>query len=173
MANTFKAIATVTVGSGGASSIDFTSIPSTYTDLVIKLSGRTTNANLQDYLAMQFNGSGGTAYSHSDLTGNGSSAQSTIQTGLDRYYFTYVLNGATSTSNTFSNVDVYIPNYASSNYKSISSDGVPENNTTGITYTTLSAGLWSSTAAITSINFVASGSFVQYSTATLYGIKNS
>jgi hypothetical protein len=55
MATTYEAIATVEVGSGGATDIDFTSIPGTYTDLLVYLSGRRTTAAESD-LAVQFNG---------------------------------------------------------------------------------------------------------------------
>jgi len=73
----------------------------------------------------------------------------------------------------FSNGSLYIPNYTSSNYKSASSDDVTENNaTTAFQY--LEAWLWSNTAAITSLTLQPNlGSFPQYSSASLYGIKNS
>ena len=83
------------------------------------------------------------------------------------------VNGATATANTFANVSIYIPNYTSANYKSVSIDAVTENNAT-TAYAFLSAGLWSNTAAITSATITnSSGNYVQYSTAYLYGIKNS
>ena len=55
MANTFVLLASTTVGSGGASSIDFTSIPATYTDLVVKVSGRIDYAQTGDYFKITFN----------------------------------------------------------------------------------------------------------------------
>ena len=55
MATTYKAIATVTVGSGGAANIEFTSIPATYTDLVIHLSGRTTRNDTADDIGIELN----------------------------------------------------------------------------------------------------------------------
>jgi hypothetical protein len=74
----------------------------------------------------------------------------------------------------FGNNIIYIPNYASSNYKSLSVDAVPEENGTQ-TYMILSAGLWSSSSAITSLKLVPNigPNFVQYSTAYLYGISNA
>lgn len=176
MANpTYVLINSYTVTSGGTSSVTFSSIPATYTDLVVKVSGRSANSNTQDYAYLQFNGSsGGTAYSDKRLEGTGSSAISEQDTATDRIYFAYVLPGATATANTFGNIELYIPNYAGSTNKSVSIDGVPENNTTGITYTTLTAGLWASTAAITSLTIGAGNvGLVQYSTFYLYGIKNS
>jgi hypothetical protein len=81
-----------------------------------------------------------------------------------------------TTANTFSNTEVYIPNYAGSTNKSISVDAVNEaNSSTDFVYGLfLNAGIRSNTAAITAIRFsLLVGNFVQYSTATLYGIKNS
>ena len=83
--------------------------------------------------------------------------------------------GSTATSNTFGNSELYIPNYAGSTNKSSSADAVAESNTTTV-FAYLNAALWSSTAAITSITLTpdaGGANFVQYSTATLYGIKNT
>lgn len=169
MATTFTKIAAVTVGSGGASSIDFTSIPSTYTDLVIKVSARLNNASIIDSVGVKFNGST-SSYSFKQLYGSGSAAGSQ---GAGTYPENY-MNAANATASTFSNAEIYIPNYAGSTNKSLSADAVTENNATAA-YATLTAGLWSNTAAITSINLASTvgNSFLQYSTAVLYGIKNS
>jgi hypothetical protein len=78
-----------------------------------------------------------------------------------------------ATANTFASTQVYIPNYAGSANKSFSSENMTENNG-ATTFMTLHAGLWSNTAAITSIKIApAGGSWMQYSTATLYGISKS
>jgi hypothetical protein len=175
MANTYVKIASVTVGSGGASSIDFTSIPSTYTDLVVKVSARSSrSAFQQDDLSYRFNSSTSSIYNYVQIRGSGSAAIST-NPGSVTYNYAGQINSSTSTSNTFSNVEIYIPNYAGSTNKSSSVDGVQENNQTEA-FATLVANLWSSTAAITSISLllnINSNNFLQYSTATLYGIKNS
>jgi hypothetical protein len=166
--DTFIKIASVTVGSGGASSIDFTSIPSTYTDLCLKISLRGTYAGLGDNIRLNINSKGAnTGVTNRTLLGTGSSALS--GTG-DQMVFT----GDTATASTFGNGEIYFPNYTSSANKSISADTVSENNgTTG--YNFLNAMLWSYTEAITSIvlTSAAAANFKQYSTATLYGIKNS
>lgn len=172
MAITYVALANVTVGSGGAADMEFTNIPGTYTDLKIVVSGRTSTASYSfDYLYISFNGS--TAdYTLRELQGDGSTAYSYTRTTYGANYAGR-LNGDTSTSNTFSNVELYFPNYAGSNNKSISIDSVQETNGT-TAYASLIAGLWSQTAAITSIKLTtALANFKQYSTATLYGIKNS
>jgi hypothetical protein len=164
MPNTFTKIASVTVGLLGASSIDFTSIPSTYTDLLIVSSLR--NASGGAGAQMKFNTTAGTTRY---LEGNGAS----VSSGTDTAMYAGDLTASTNTANTFSSNSVYIPNYAGSTYKSSSSDAVTENNTS-TAYADFYANLWSNTAAITSISIVPNaGSIAQYSTATLYGIKNS
>ena len=165
MALTYTAIATVTVGSGGAANIQFTSIAASWTDLLIKISGRSDANNVGIDIAL--NGVT-TNQSYRRLRGDGSAASSTTLTALR------VINGySTATANTFGNTEVYIPNYAGSTNKSLSADGVNENNATEA-YADLGAGLWSNTAAITSITLTPNlGNFAQYSTATLYGIKNT
>jgi len=169
MANTFELIASSTVGSGGASTIDFTSIPSTYTDLVLKVSGRQGGENA---FAITFNGAT-TSYAVKRLQGDGSSASSNDAAGVTTAIRVIGINPSGATANTFSNSEIYIPNYTSSNYKSVSYDGVNENNATEI-YMNLAAGLWSNTAAINQITITPlAGSLAQYSTAYLYGIKNS
>mgnify|MGYP003336059924 FL=1 len=166
-------ISTVTVGSGGASSIDFTSIPATYTDLQVVLSGRTTYSGGGTALCwMTFNSSGGTAYSTKKLQGDGSASLTASTSSAAQFVIGYI-PGTTYTTNTFNNYQIYIPNYAGSNNKSVSVDSVTENNAT-LSYANLYAGLWSNTAAITSISLApesGTGNWAQYSSATLYGIR--
>ena len=158
-------ISTVTVGAGGAASIDFTSIPSTYTDLMLVASTRASDGYPDTGIWVQFNGST-TSYSRRTLYGTGTASASTNAT--DIFFWS---PATTATSNTFGNSTVYIPNYAGSTNKSVSVDSVNENNATydilGIT-----AGLWSNTSAITSIKIVSATAttLLQYSSASLYGI---
>jgi len=171
MANTYTLISSVTVGSGGSASIEFTSIPATYTDLLVKLSGRSSrSAATMEEFVLTFNNNT-SSYSERQLRGDGSSVISQTFSGASIQQLGQP--GAGATANTFGNWEFYIPNYAGSNYKSISLDGVTENNATQA-YTNFEAGLWSNTAAITSIKLSA-GSYlaVQYSTAYLYGISNT
>jgi hypothetical protein len=171
MANTYTLIDKATVGSGGISSIDFTSIPSTYTDLLIKVSLRDTNAAAHIDGGIKLNDAT-TQYTFRRLIGNGSTiSSSTVAT--DPYLLGWVHNGAGSTASTFSNAEVYIPNYAGANNKSVSFDGVDEANTT-LAFASIYAGLWANTAAINKVSIITTGTaFAQYSTAYLYGIKNS
>jgi hypothetical protein len=166
MANTYVAIATTTVGAGGAASIDFTSIPQTYTDLHLLVSIREeTSATAVAFI--KFNN---TTANRSEryIQGNGSSASSGTTTVLQ-----FIACQPSDTANTFGNASIYIPNYTSSNYKSVSSDSVSENNST-TAFSRLVAGLWSNTSAINQITITTdTGDVAQYSTATLYGIKNT
>jgi hypothetical protein len=173
MANTFTKIASVTVGSGGSASIDFTSIPATYTDLAILTSTRNDLADIGENIAMQFNGDTGSNYNWRRIYGDGSAAYSDKDNPITRILSGFS-NGASTTSNTFSSQQIYIPNYAGSNYKSVSTESVGEGNVSAMLMMMI-AGVWNSTSAITSIKLYFPGStkFVQYSTATLYGISKS
>jgi hypothetical protein len=172
MPNTFELISSVTVGSGGASSISFSSIPQTFTDIKLVLSTRVNGGlNAWSDHTYSFNGtSTSTNISSRVLYGTGSSALSTTFTTA---YFS-IGEGNGGTASTFGNSELYIPNYTGSTNKSMSSDGVSENNATS-SLTQMQGALWSNTAAITSITItdISSNNFVQYSTAYLYGVKNA
>ena len=165
MANTFELIASSTAGSGGAANFDFTSIPATFTDLCLVFSGRSDRvAFLDAAITLKFNNSS-TGFTNKEIYANGSSAASYSGTTGIGY-----IPATTATSNTFGNTSIYIPNYAGSTNKSFSVDAVIENNAT-TTDMGLYAGLWSNTAAINQITITPTASnFVQYSTASLYGI---
>ena len=143
--------------------MSFSSIPSTYTDLVVKCSMRSTTTD--NSLSLQFNGTG--INSNRKVEGDGSAASSSNRTD---FYLTGVVNPSNATSNTFGNFELYIPNYTASINKSFSVDAVTENNGT-LAYASLFAGIWNTTSAITSITI--SNALAQYSTATLYGISKS
>jgi hypothetical protein len=171
---TYIPIATVTVSSGGAANIEFTSIPATYTDLLVKASLRDnrTDSPVTDTV-ITFNSSG-SGYSIKMFYGDASSVGGASTSGAV-YIAGQYQNTNQTTSNTFSNTEIYIPNYTSSNNKSISVDAVTESTSNPI-YASIVAGLWANSSAISSIKLApmyGSLSYVQYSTATLYGIKNS
>lgn len=168
MANTYVKIgSTVEVGALGAASMDFTSISSAYTDLLLKISGRAAGVTDFGSILIALNSSG-TGFTNRQIVGTGSAAVSNTGTTA-----VGPAPGTLITASTFNNVEIYIPNYAGSSNKSYSYDAVLENNATGAR-TILGSGLWSNTAAITSISITTdSGNFVQYSTASLYGIKKN
>ena len=153
-------ISTTTVGAGGASSITFSSIPATYTDLVIILSARATSTTAN--ITLNLNGSA-TSFTGRYLTGNGSGASSTTSTTLIG-----TSSISTDTANTFGSLRLHLPNYTASAYKGFYVDNVSENNG-GTAYTQTFAGLWSDTSAITSVTLNLAN-FAQYTVASLYGL---
>jgi hypothetical protein len=149
-----------------ASSITFSSIPATFTDLVLLVSIRESRTDIGSASGpswtMRFNG----------LTTNQSQRDlrytTSVSTSADSSFFMWSTTGA-DTANTFTNGHIYIPNYTSSAAKSFSSEQLAENN--GNSGGRMSAGLWNDTAAITSLSMHPStGNFVSGSSATLYGI---
>jgi hypothetical protein len=163
MAYTYSKIATYTVGSGGVVGINFINIPQNYTDLLVKCSIKGTPYDFN----ITFNNTATTGYSDRVLYYVGGIAPGSNSSSNPRTPSNNV------TANTFSNNEIYIPNYTSSNYKSVSIDGVSEENGVVSNGIYLTAGLWSSTEPITSIRLLAgaNNAFDQYSTAHLYGIK--
>ena len=174
MANTFELISSVTVGSGGAATIDFTSISSSYTDICLCTSLRSNYAGIYDGLSIVINSDTAANYSRRVLRGDGATATSSASSGNNSVYAIFTTAGNTATASTFGNAFVYIPNYGSSNQKSISVDGVGENNAT-TAYMGLEAFLWTGTAAITALSIAPTNGSLwnQYSTAYLYGVKNA
>jgi hypothetical protein len=170
MAYTYSKIATYTVGSGGVASIDFLAIPQNYTDLKVVFSVRNDRAaSIADTARIQFNFDTGNNYSYRYIYGNGSAAASSNGSSA-AFIECFRNNGAASTANTFSNNEIYIPNYTGSNYKSVSVDSVQENNATTAN-AALVAGIWSNSSPINGIKLYTLYTTMQYSTATLYGIK--
>lgn len=167
---TFTQIGTAqVVGSGGASSIDFTSIPATYTDLCLVTSIRGSNATPFSTVQLTINSSTST------FTNRILEAETAGAPGSSTSPARYVgyLNASTSTSNTFASASIYFLNYAGNTNKSFSIDYVSENNATS-NWLGVVSGLWNTTSAITSISLVASsGNILQHSTAYLYGVSNA
>ena len=168
---TYIKIASNTVGSGGVASVTFSSIPATYTDLILKVSSR--NSGGTNNYAMRFNGSSASEYKDIGIYGNGSSASSASNptSGAGVYG---VVNQGTFTTNAFDTNEIYIPNYRSSSFKVMSIDQAQESNAAGM-FMILNAGAWANTSAITSITLtpLSGNNYVQYSTFTLYGISNA
>jgi hypothetical protein len=174
MPNTYTLIASNTVGSGGTSAITFSSIPSTYTDLLIKVTARGTDTSTNGWNqgGITFNSSS-SGYSSTVLVGRGDLSPVAFTGGTSEIGYAFYISNSVTTANTFGSADIYIPNYASANYKSVSSDFTEENNAARAIMG-FNAGLWSNTAAITSLTLTPStGTLVQYSTAYLYGISKT
>ena len=161
----YQLVETITVGAGGAASIEFTSIPQDGVDLVLVYSLRGT-ATLITGATVNLNSDTTNAnYAGIELTGNGSTASS----GVSVRPFVYITD-ATYTSNTFASGQSYISNYTSSAAKSVSTEGVSENNAT-TAYQQLHASSYTPTTAITSIRVSSSRLNLDVgSTASLYKI---
>lgn len=148
-------------------SVTFSNIPSGYTDLILKASPR--NTSTENAWKIRLNNDSSGAYSVRLLLGTGAAASSSSASGQSAA-FVGRMSMSSDTANTFGSVDIYIPNYTSSNNKSISSDVVTENNAT-TAYQSLFASLWSNTSAITTITCLPdANSFTTGSTFTLYGV---
>lgn len=170
MATTMKLIAKNVLGTA-ASSVSFTSIPGTYTDLYLVVSARATgsyDATPWVTAELHFNNIT-TGYSARTLFGTGLAA------GSDTNAAAFLITDTDSTANTFSNCDIYIPNYAGSTNKSASGTSVTENNGTSAAMWA-HALLWSNTAAITEMRvrpFFGGGDFAANSSFFLYGITKA
>ena len=173
-ATSYESIATVTVGSGGSSSISFSSIPSTFSHLQIRQIGRTSVASaVVGGNGIRFNSDTASNYGTHQLIGNGASADAFAYVP-DNYIY-YSLNaGANAGSNIFGAAVIDILDYSStSKFKTVRTlMGVDLN---GSGQVGIRSGLWRSTSAISTVTIDArdSSSFVQYSTFALYGIKGA
>lgn len=169
---TMQLIESKTLGSAQAS-IEFTNIPQTFTDLLLVMSLRSNRS--------------GSAYTNAKIGFNNSTANYSVRSligrtsvvsvnGLTDSILPFGCPGAATTANTFGSVTIYIPNYQASSAKSVSLDGSVENNSSGTDEfeNRIDAGLWNDTTAISSIQIgirtLDSANFVQYSSASLYGI---
>ncbi len=165
----FESIQTTTVGAGGASTITFSSIPSTYKHLQIRYVARVTGATTLDNLTMRFNNTSGTAYSTHFLQGNGTNPATTawVTTNGSELYVGR-LTGASSTSGIFGVGVIDILDYTNTNKnKTVKTLALQDQNGSGEAY--VLSGLFNSTNAITEINFL--NSYAQHSSFALYGIR--
>ena len=173
MASTYTLISSNTLSSSAAS-VTFSSIPQTYTDLVLRMSVRGDSASVYDIEQIQFNNDSTSGnYSFTLLWGSGSAATSgrgTNQSGHPTYYN----NGDTATSNSFGNGEIYIPSYTVAQNKPMSQFQVAETNA-ATERMGLNANLWRNTAAISSIQITPylGTNMLSGSSFYLYGIKKS
>jgi hypothetical protein len=160
-------VQTITVGSGGAASIQFSSIPQGGTDLFFLINAR--NAGSDSKILHAFNGSTA-SFSNVYMLGTGSARVA----GTDDQRRSGTVNTNSSTGLTFSSTSLLIPNYTLANNKSWSSDSVYENFASEA-YQTITNGVWANTAAITSVTFTLGNgtNFVQDSFASLYLITKA
>ncbi len=169
---TFDSIATTTIGSGGASTITFSSIPQTYTHLQIRGIARENSGagtSINDLL-VRFNSDSGANYRYHYIRGNGTAA-SAGTAGSQTYAWALGTAQAGSTSNTFTGNVCDILDYTNTNkYTTTRSLAGTDLNGSGIV--DFISNLWLNTAAITSITITTGGNnFAEYSSFALYGIK--
>ena len=159
-----------------ATSVTFSAIPATYTDLVLRLSIRGDQANYSEIILLEFNGSAAANYSYTAIRANGSTADS-VRGSAQTYGRVGYANSGNSTANTFGSAEIYIPSYTASQNKPLSGIGIAENNssTAGEAWITPYATLWSDTSAITSIKIspINGPNWVIGSSFYLYGISNA
>ena len=169
--NSYESIATVTVGAGGASSADFTSIPQTYKHLQLRWISNSNDANVR----VNFNSDSSTSnYAFHLLRGSGSVATSAAYPSSSGNSTIFVNSGSYSGgSNIFGVGVVDILDYTNTNkYKVSRGLGGYESNNSSDSYITFQSSLWMNTSAITSISLI-SGTINQYSKFALYGIKGA
>jgi len=164
MPTTYEKIQAITLGSASGS-IDFTSIPSTYTDLKVVITGKSSANGVN--LITTFNGdSGSTNYSNVRIGGNGTTGSSDTLTNMG--WFNILQSGFHTTNTHLFMIDIM--SYTNSRFKSCFFYGAEDNNGSGTVLTQV--GLWRNTSAISSINFSTNtGTMSVGSIFTLYGIK--
>ena len=167
----FESIATVTVGSGGSSTITFSSIPSTYAHLQIRAISIVSSGN---NLGMYFNTDSSSGnYSAHQLQGDGGGVGVLAGTSLNTMGYL----GLYTSSSSYPAVSIIdILDYANTNkYKTIKVLTGQDGNGTGTPddwRISLNSGNWRSTSAVSSLT-ISGPSFAQYSHFALYGIKSA
>jgi hypothetical protein len=171
--NSYASIATQTVGSGGASSITFSSIPSTYTHLQVRFSWSDSTSGIANS-NLSFNSDSSSNYAWHYLNGDGSSASSGY--GLSRGAVLVGQNGGSGNSNKFSTAIVDILDYTNINKNKVTRTltGYDNNGSGGVFLVSglyLGGTIGNSSNTITSLTLSPTSNFVQYTTAALYGVK--
>ena len=168
----YTLISSVTIGAGGAANIAFTGIPATYTDLLLVTSLRTTDtATTRADCQIAFNNGGSSSW-RGMYTDRGAAPSTNSSTQTGSFYWNMGATANDATTNTFANTQLYLANYTSTGLKTASSESVCETNSSSGSIT-LIANSFNNSAATTSLTITSAygGNFVQYSTASLYGIK--
>ena len=171
--NSYASIATQTVGSGGASSITFSSIPSTYTHLQVRFSW-SDSASGTPNSSLSFNNDRTSNYAWHYLNGDGSSASAGY--GLSRGEILLGQNGGSGNSSKFSTAIVDILDYTNINKNKVTRTltGYDNNGSGGVFFISglyLGGTIGNSSNIITSLTLSPTSNFVQYTSAALYGIR--
>lgn len=160
--------------SSSAASVTFSSIPATYTDLVLRVSARNNDSGtINGSFKFTLNNLGTTIYSVTQLRGTGSAASST-RASSDVIISSLFISGGLATSSTFGSSEIYIPNYAGTAQKPISAISMAESNDAAVSMVA-QADLVNLTSAVTSIEIstTSTNNLVTGSSFYLYGISNA
>lgn len=164
---TMTLVSTVSVGSGGASSIQFTNIPQTGQDLLVLFSIRSSTSTNTTVWTINNSVNG---YSYRRYRGDAASASASSLSGSEQ--FPMIVNATNNATGAFSNGSFYLPNYRLSQNKLVSIDCVQDDTGSNGNQTIL-GGIWANTSAVTSLKLEVGTGMVQYSTASLYIISSS
>lgn len=170
----YESIATVTVGAGGQSSISFTSIPSTFKHLQVRLIARSNRASFtQDIIRIRYNSDTGSNYAYHMVEGTGVNPASTNSGSSTASPWLMFTGGATATASVFNGAVIDILDYTNTNKNTTTRalQGLDQN--TSDSRVGLASILWNNTAAVTSLEIspIYGTGFVEYTHAALYGIK--
>jgi hypothetical protein len=173
----FQSIATVTLAT--TATITFSSIPSTYTHLQLRILAKTNRATYSnDLISLRFNGDTGSNYSGHLLAGSGSTVTAEGSASSTKIYYGGNVGGSTLPADTYGAAIIDILDYKDTNkYKTTRSLSGYDNNGAGTDpgIVSLLSGSWRNTAAITSITLLGGegSSLLSGSTVALYGIKSA
>jgi len=168
----FEAIASTSISSTTAT-ITFSSIPSSYEHLQIRVYARNSDSASNRFMTLTFNSDTGTNYTRHYLEGNDSNL-SAVGTLGETSCTVGRMAANSAAANTFGSAIIEIVDYASANkYTTVRAfGGFDTSNTTG--YLQFASGLWLNTAAVSTITLgFTSGSFLSGSTASLYGLRSA
>jgi hypothetical protein len=161
-----KLIQTITVGAEGADDIIFDSIPKNFTDLIFKISVRTSNASTSGNFSLGINGRF-SQRNYIRINGSGTAVTNLANAASGLFGFVPALNAA---ANTFSNITTYIPDYSSETPRVLHSEGVAENNSAGAVPFLFSS-FDIDTSPIQTLRFLFGTALPQGSSISMYGIR--
>jgi hypothetical protein len=166
--SSYESIATVTVGSGGAADVTFSSIAATYTHLQVRGIARSTSSECD--VKVQLNGDTGSNYAYHRMYGTGASTGADGSASQTTMFYCGRINASTSV---FGANIIDILDYTNTN-KNTTLRALMGFDANGSGYVSLGSGLWMNTNAVTSIKLIPhAGNFAEYSQFALYGIKGS
>jgi hypothetical protein len=174
-AGDFESIATVSVGSGGAASVTFSSIPATYTHLQVRCLMKKAGAGNDSFSLLTFNNDSGLNYASHYLLGTGAAVAAGANAPSVNSIFAGVTwgTGSSVSASAFSTAIIDVLDYAATTkYKTARTlTGIDGN---GAGQVDLTSGLWMNTAAINRLDITGNGgNFNQYSSFALYGIRSA